>query len=71
MDGVKIDEKRINLAFEAANFVVEEKPGIIHPENQLCRFEFIEIILRLAKDKYMTFDKKTDKLSEAFEMICE
>lgn len=32
-DGAAIDEKRVNLAFEAANFVVEEKPGIIHPEN--------------------------------------
>lgn len=68
-DGVLIDEKRVNLAFEAANFVVEEKPGYNYPDIALCRYQFLEIILRLGKDKYITFDKQTDKVSEAFEMI--
>lgn len=68
-DGGVIDEKRVTLSFEAANYVVEPQPGIANPENALCRFEFLEILVRLAKDKYITFDKKTDKLSEAFEML--
>lgn len=51
--------------------MIEPQPGAVNPENALCRFEFLEILLRLAKDKYITFDKKTDKLNEAFEMIIE
>ena len=37
-DGLHIDEKRVNLAFEAANFVVEAKPGFTYPDIALCRF---------------------------------
>lgn len=68
-DGVQIDEKRVTLAFEAANYVIEQQPGAFNPDNALFRFEFVEILMRFAKDKYITFDKKTEKLSEAFEML--
>lgn len=59
----------MSIDFEAANYVIDHVEGIYNPENALNRFEFIEILIRLAKDKYITFGKKTESIAVAFEML--
>ena len=37
----------------AANVTLDKSEGTGNPENALCRYEFIEVIVRLAKAKYI------------------
>jgi hypothetical protein len=41
----------IDLAFIATNFEEEDQEG--NDDASLCRFEFFEILLRLANNKYL------------------
>ena len=50
----------------AVNF--EEVDMDSNDDNSLCRFEFFEILLRLAKGKYIDFGEMTS-LSEATERL--
>ena len=52
----------IDTYFKATNF--EEVDMEQNDDNSLCRFEFMEMIVRIAKGKYMDYGKETS-LSEA------
>lgn len=63
----KIPDRNINSGiidtyFKASNF--EEIDMDQNDDNSLCRFEFMEMIVRMAKGKYMDFGNMTS-LSEA------
>lgn len=63
----KINDKNINSGivdtyFKATNF--EEVEMDQNDDNSLCRFEFIEVIVRIAKGKYIDFGSMTS-LSKA------
>jgi hypothetical protein len=71
----KILDKNVNLAaidraFIATNVKTRDSPGDIpqKPGNALCRFEWLEIIVRLATEKYRgpglvaTFHEALEKL---------
>lgn len=53
----------IDTYFKATNY--EEFDMDENDDNALCRFEFLEIIIRLAKGKYMDFRQITGNLSYA------
>ena len=56
----------IDRIFIATNVELEDQEG--NDDRSLCRFEFYEIITRMAKQKY--FDKKIEKtVAAAFERI--
>ena len=47
----------LDMYFSAANFEEIEQDN--NDDNALCRFEFIEIIIRIARGKYLDFGKET------------
>ena len=48
----------IDTYFKATNY--EEDDNEDNPDNALQRFEFLEILLRIAKGKYMDFGNETN-----------
>ena len=61
----KIFDKYVNIAavdraFIATNFKAKDQAEVVgNPGNALTRFEFLEILVRLAKDKYMPHSETT------------
>lgn len=53
----------VDMYFKATNF--EEVDMQENDDNALCRFEFLEILIRLAKGKFMDFNNVTGNLSYA------
>ena len=49
----KIPQATVDRAFTAANFEMEKVEGNMNPAEALQRFEFLEIVVRLAKAKYL------------------
>lgn len=56
----------VDTLFKACNFEETEQEG--NDDNALCRFEFLEMVVRLAKAKFMDFGSMTS-LSEAVERL--
>ena len=64
--GKDISVKEYNLIFVATNYDEEENEN--NEENSLCRYEYFEIIARLAKCKF--YDKgKVSSVAEAVELM--
>ena len=48
----------IDTYFKASNFEIEDQEG--NHDLKLCRFEFLEILIRVAKAKYIDFGQETN-----------
>lgn len=58
----------IDSHFVAVNFEAEDQGE--NPDKALIRFEFIEILVRIARDKYLK-SRIADNIVEAFEMLMD
>jgi len=68
IDGKTINVSTIDRTFIAANVELENQDE--NPDNLLCRFEFIELFLRLSDAKYRQ-TKLVKTVSEAFKKLLE
>jgi len=66
----KVPLATIDRAFVAANVELEKIPGNVNPDNALNRYEFVEIIVRLAKAKYIDTGN-TKSYSEALKKLIQ
>lgn len=64
----KFKMSAIDRLFIATNYEVEAQDE--NPDKQLMRFEFIEILLRIAREKYLTAGP-AKTIDEAYQMILE
>ena len=46
------------------------KPIILNPKNKLCRYEFLECLVRIAVDKYIRH-KKAETILEAVSLFMD
>jgi hypothetical protein len=65
------DLQSIDSIFIASTVQLKEMKALnVNPERALARFELLEAIVRIAKDKYMS-DGRTESMHEAITMLCE
>lgn len=48
----KTVQSKVDMAFTAVNVQIEKIEGNSNNENSMCRFQFLEVVVRLAKAKY-------------------
>ena len=58
----------VDTYFKAANFEEEDQEN--NDDNQLVRFEFLEMLVRIAKGKFIDFGSM-DSVSEALKRLLE
>lgn len=63
-----VTQTMIDLAFIATNYEEEEQQ--VNDDNSLLRYEFLEILLRLSKEKYMT-DGRCTTMAQSFKKMIE
>lgn len=61
-------QSALDRAFIAANFEMEEQDD--NPDKALIRFEFIEVLLRVAKEKYQKTGE-CETLADAFNLLLD
>ena len=75
VDKAKITDENVKrtevaIAFRSADVKLEKMDVGNNPDNALCRYEFLEVICRLANDKYIK-PKINENYSEALQMILD
>lgn len=66
---MNIDEQGAQICFNSANFEIEKIDG--NTPDALSRFEFLEIVMRLAKDTYMRANARTKSLAQALDLFMD
>ena len=69
-EGEKVRIDTLDRAFKAANYTEEKIDGNPNPEVALCRYEYLEIVLRMSKVKYIDTGL-TKTFSEALKMFMQ
>ena len=69
MDAQNLNRAQVDLAFVAVNFDDEQVEG--NPLRAICRYEFMEMVVRLASSKYIRGPKAEMSYSEAVQKFIE
>ena len=69
IDEKKVKKEDVNRNFIAANVSSEEEQKQ-NPQNELIRYEFVEFMARMAKEKYMRYGL-VSTWTDAFKMMME
>ena len=63
----QVDANNIGRIFKSANLNLDN-PGV-NTTNALIRYEFIEALVRIAKEKYCKAGDRNDSTADAFEKL--
>lgn len=65
-----VQKAEITISFRSADVQLEKVDGNNNPDNALCRYEFLEVICRIANEKYVK-TKITEKYAEALQLTVD